>query len=878
MWRKLRKNLGPENSVLPLKSASSTASRDICFGQFVIQTGARQLLVGGQPARLGARAFDVLIALVERHDSVVSKNELLDIVWSGLVVEENNLQVHVSTLRKLLGSKAIVTLPGRGYRFSALADHAPEAAHQPENEAKRWETQSPAAHVGNLPSHLPPLFGRETELVTLFGLMKSHRLVTIAGAGGMGKTRLAQAAAFAASRDPLAFPGGVWLVELAPVKERQLVLLSVAQTVGVALDAEASADDLGERLVGRKMLIVLDNCEHVAMHVAPIVNALLRAAPQINLLATSQEPLKVPGEQVMRLGGLSLPHVDPQCEPTGGVYGAVTLFAARAREATPQFALNSENQTAIAEICRRLDGIPLAIEFAAARLSLLGVDGLRRRLDDRFRLLTTGSRLAPPRQQTLYAALEWSHALLAPDEQIVFRRLGVFRGSFGLDAAQMVAADRDYDQWAVLDHLAALVDKSLVICESAVVPRYRLLESARAFAFERLQKTGELPAAMGRLGQAVLTQFELAFARRWTAKTDELLASTLPDIDGLRAALVWAASDNGDPVHLAALVGAASWFWKPANVAAEGVSWNRTATEQIPANAPPAIEARLLLSYASLSHQSEAGKELAALHRAASLYRTCADIQGRYETLAVLAQKYIWLRELDAAAAAIAEASALYDTAWPPVMRESLLVARTYWLEVSGRAAEAEPLMTELVALMRSFGDDRKLDHALTQLAENLFVQGKAADAIVVRREVVRRIGAQRVNYAGGNLANLCAVLTFSDELDEALQIARAAFPLIQHEGALSTHADHFALLACKVGRPADGARLLGRSDANFCASGFQREESELRAVRMALQELISAMALAELDSLRGEGALMTDEAAVRAALGLDRRSAYRAR
>ena len=861
-------------------SPPGNAVNDLTFGHFVIQCAARQVQVDGKPARLGARAFDLLMTLVERRNTVVSKNELLDVVWPGLVVEENNLQVHVSTLRKLLGPQTIVTIPGRGYRFAAPPDETldgPDTSGKCDAHATRLKTSIAAARIGNLPSQLSALLGRETELAALARLLPSHRLITITGAGGMGKTRLALAAAFAVSHERSVYPEGVWLVEFAPVNDRQLVLLTLARTLGVALDADASADELAERLADSKMLIVLDNCEHLAADVATVAAALLRAAPQVRLLATSQESLKLAGEQVMRLGALSLPQDEPVNAHNNAHYGAVTLFAKRACEAMPQFVLGADNQSAVVEICRRLDGIPLAIEFAAARLPLLGIEGLRRRLDDRFRLLVGGSRLAPQRQQTLYAALEWSHALLAPDEQIVFHRLAVFKASFGLNAAQVVGAGSDYDEWVVLDHLAALVDKCLIISEPGVAPRYRLLESARAFALARLQEANELPAAMRRLAEAVLAQFQTAHAACWTVNTEQLLATTLPDLDNLRAALVWAASDAGDPAHLVALVGAANWFWKPANVAAEGVRWNRTATACIPANSPPAIEARLLLSYASLSHQSEADKELAALHRAVLLYRAIDDRRGLYESLTVLAQKHIWQHDLSAAGAAIAEAAALYEAAWPRVMREGLLTARTYWLEVSGRAAEGEPLMAELVALMRSLGDERKLDHALMQMAESLFVQGKAADAIIMRREVEQRIGQRRVNYAASNLGNLCAALTFNDELDEALQTARAAFPLIQHEGALGTCADHFALLACKMGRPADGARLLGRSDANFRASGFLREESELRAVRMTLDALRTAMSASELAARFAEGAAMTDEAAIRAALGIDRRSAERA-
>ncbi len=856
---------------------SGNTTNQLTFDGFVIQCAARQVLINGQSARLGARAFDVLMSLVERRGAAVSKNELLDLVWPGLVVEENNLQVHVSTLRKLLGPQTIVTVPGQGYRFAASLHGDFETRHSPGSGAPKPAEITAGAFAGNLPSNLPPLVGRETELASLALLLRSHRLITITGMGGMGKTRLAQAAALAARQDVSAFPDGIWLIELSPVTDQHLVLASVARAVGIALNGNAGADELAKRLADRKMLMVLDNCEHVAACVANIATAMMRSAPNVHMLATSQETLKVVDEHVMRLGALSLPVEGQERDLDNRCYGAVALFAARACEATPRFVLGGDNEAAVVEICQRLDGIPLAIEFAAARLPLLGVEGLRRRLDDRFRLLVGGSRLAPQRQQTLYAALEWSHALLAPGEQTVFQRLAVFKGSFGLGAAQIVGADGDHDEWAVLDHLAALVDKSLIVSEPGVAPRYRLLESARAFALDRLQKANDHGQAMRRLAEAVLAQFEAAHTARWAADTAALLATTLPDIDNLREALAWAASDHGDPACLSALVGAANWFWKPANAAAEGLRWNRAAIACIPAETPPAIEARLLLGFAVLSSQSEAGAELAALRRAISLYRLADDQRGVYEALTVLAQKHIWQHDLPAADTAILEAGDLYDPTWPPVMREGLLIARTYWLEVSGRAAEGEPLIADLVALMRVHGDDRKLDHALMQLAENLFVQGKAVEAIKVRREVVQRIGTRRVNYAAGNLANLCAALTFNDELNEALQTAHTAFPLIQHEGALRTYADHFALLACKLGRLGEAAQLLGRSDANFGATGFEREESELRAVRMTLDLLRGAFPARELSTLFAEGAVMTDEATVRAALGIDRRSTERA-
>ena len=546
---------------------------------------------------------------------------------------------------------------------------------------------------------------------------------------------------------------------------------------------------------------------------------------------------------MLRLGTLTLPvdespNVPVHTECADQSYGALTMFAARAREATPQFVLNHDNRAAVVEICRRLDGIPLAIEFAAARLPLLGVEGLRLRLDDRFRLLTGGSRLAPKRQQTLRAALEWSHSLLSAEEQKVFRRLGVFSGSFGLDAAQQVSAGNDFDPWAALDHLGALVDKSLVIHQSSATPRYRLLESARAFALEHLDAADEFAATARRQAGAVLMQFDAAYAALWTADSMALLDSALPDLDNLRTPLKWAAAEAGDSVQLAALVGASGWLWKPADLTAEGRHWFGVAFDRITADMPPAIEARFLLGYASLLTQAAAQKEIPALLRAASLYRAIDDRRGLYEALVTLAQKRVWLHDFDGVAQSINDAAAIFDPAWPSTMREGELAARTYLCEATGRAAEGELFMNQLVALMRASGDARKLDFALMQLAENLFIQGKVVDAIAVRREIAERIGGNRVHYAGTNLGNLCAALVFNDELDEALQAAREAIAPLQRAGALHTYADHFSLLAFKLGRHVASARLLGRANANFAASGFAREESELSAARMTTDGL----------------------------------------
>ena len=251
----------------------------------------------------------MLMALVERRDCVVSKNELLDVVWPGLIVEENNLQVHVSALRKALGSQTIVTIPGRGYRFSAPQHETLDVKPAP------LIATTAAENRGNFPAHLSPLFGRSTELSALTALLMSHRLVTITGSGGMGKTRLAQAAAFAKGHDHTNYPGGMWLIEFAQVGSRQIVLATLARVLGVTIDEDGKAEQLAARLTDRKMLIVLDNCEHVAVHIALSAAAILHRAPGIRLLATSQESLKLPDEYVMRMGALGFPVAEPPADP-----------------------------------------------------------------------------------------------------------------------------------------------------------------------------------------------------------------------------------------------------------------------------------------------------------------------------------------------------------------------------------------------------------------------------------------------------------------------------------------------------------------------------------------------------------------------------------
>ena len=411
-----------------MSATTNPAEHD--FGRVRILTAQRQLLIDEAPAKLGARAFDVLLALVEHRDRVVGKTELFDLVWPNLVVEENNLQVQISALRKLLGPRAVATIPGRGYRFTLAAVRGPnsepnsgpnsepvsepgsDASAQAMGAAASKQETPPAATQTNLPGSRPQLFGRSADVAEVKSLIQQHRLVSIIGAGGIGKTALALEVAH---RFPGEFADGVWLVELAALTSAELVPGAIAAAFNVRLPAETTAQPaLIEAFKRRKVLLVLDNCEHLIDSVVETTAALLAACPGVRVLATTQEILRLPAEQAYRLGPLAVPaSSDSSNMGDAMLYSAVELFAHRVRALERSFEVNANNVAAVVEICRRLDGIALAIEMAAARVPLLGVEGVRSRLDERFRLLSAGNRIALRRHQTLRAALEWSHGHLS---------------------------------------------------------------------------------------------------------------------------------------------------------------------------------------------------------------------------------------------------------------------------------------------------------------------------------------------------------------------------------------------------------------------------------------------------------------------------------
>jgi len=593
------------------------------FGRFRVVRHRRELLADGQPVELGGRAFDTLMALIDARGTVLGKDELVSRVWPDRIVEENNLAAQISVLRKTFGvdRHLIRTVAGRGYQFTGEIRTTAATAAGP---APSQET--------NLPEAASELIGRRVELREVTTLVTEHRLVSLVGAGGIGKTRLGlEVARHLLPR----FPEGVFVAELGPLSSPELVPATVGSALGLthvvgAVSHESVAGAIGTK----KLLLVIDNCEHVIDAAAGLAEALLRASPGASLLATSREPLRVSGEYVYRVPPLDVPAEDREDMEDVFSYDAVRLFVSRAHAAEPRYVAEGRVAAATAVICRRLDGIPLAIELAAARIAGFGVDGVAARLNDRFRLLTGGSRTALPRHQTMRATLDWSCELLSESQRAVLRRLGVFVGAFTLDAASAVAASTDISASEVVDSVANLVGKSLLSADvGGASVCYRLLETTRAYAREKLIGSAEFDHFARRHAEFYRKLFERAEAELETRPTAEWLAAYQPHIGDLRAALDWAFSRSGDAGVGVALTAASVPLWTHLSLLTEcraRVEQAIAGLGQVPDDPRRDMRLYLALGHALLHTHTSGGPEInVALTKALELAEIMDDTRYR---------------------------------------------------------------------------------------------------------------------------------------------------------------------------------------------------------------------------------------------------------
>jgi len=775
----------------------------IRFGNIEVRSAERRVLVGGVQAALGARAFDLLLVLLEHRDRTMSKGELLDLVWPGLVVEENNLQVQTSHLRKVFGATAVATIPGRGYRFTL----------QPDTDGEVGPAPAVQTDVEAHPAPEPPLLiGRDADLAALVAEVQSQPLVTVVGAGGMGKTRLAQAAA---SRLRTSFGDNVWWVELAALSDPALVASTVARTAGVQTDATHDvAKTIAVTVGARPGLLVLDNCEHLSDAVASLVSELRPRASQLRILVTSQEPLRVDGEHVYRIGPLTVP--EPDALSAEHIDGAMALMLVRVRAVDPHFKLRSGELPLLADVCRRLDGIPLAIELAAPRVPLLGLEELHRRLDDRFRLLTAGARVVLRRHQTLRATLDWSYALLGEVDRVVLRRIAIFAGSFSLEAAERVGADEVLDAWAVLESLGTLVDKSLVIVTDDTPPRYRLLETTRTYGLEKLADSGETEGLAERHAQAMVEVLagRAEGPKRWSLDA-AALATAAAELDNLRAALTWAdAAVERLPVGVR-LAGLSVRIWYVSNLMHEGLSRCMSLRQRLPAGTSAADEAALSFACGRLGAVTSRADVIDATRRSVELYRQIGDASRLYDALTVLVGSAAERGSLDEAGAAVEEGLALERPDFPPAQRGGFAWARQRWLRKSGRKEEALQAVMEQAALYREAGNEAAEMMAMGNVAHCELGLGRFDAAERHARDALARLDAIGAQGHGGHVGwSLALALVMQSKSAEAIEAAAQAWPHLRAEGDEIRLLPVVALAAAQQGRLADACRTIGCFDA----------------------------------------------------------------
>src|ERR1700733_1383855 len=479
------RNLGQPTAWARSEGSMATAINrtdgGLSFGPFKLLASERLLTKQGVPVELGARALDILVVLTSTPNEIVSKKDLLSRVWPDVIVEEGSLRFHMNGLRKALGdgqgdARYITTLPGRGYCFVAPVSRPPG----PNDNVPAITGKFPHA---NLPSRPSRVIGRDEDVLKLSAQLNASRFVTIVGSGGVGKTTVAIAVGHHLFD---AFSGALLFVDLGMLSNPELVTPGMASMLGLSVQSSDAAPNLIAYLRDKRILLILDTCEHLVEAVAPLAATIIDAAPQVHILATSREALRVEGEHIYRLDALACPPDDPRLTAAAvRSFPATQLFMERALAGGARFDVSDAEAPIVASICRKLDGVALAIELAARRVESHGLQQTAGLLDQRLTLLWQGSRTAPPRQKTLQAMLDWSFGLLTEPERAVLRRLAVFVGPFTLDAALEVITSATLDRSIVFGAIDSLVAKSIVATSPfGAMMRYRLLDTTRAYALD----------------------------------------------------------------------------------------------------------------------------------------------------------------------------------------------------------------------------------------------------------------------------------------------------------------------------------------------------------------------------------------------------------
>ncbi|HWW81297.1 MAG TPA: winged helix-turn-helix domain-containing protein [Steroidobacteraceae bacterium] len=867
----------------------------IRVGDFELYPSERVLSSEGRPVELGARAFDMLLVLVENPGRLVTKATLLDRVWPKVIVDENNLPAQIASLRRVLGAEAIRTVPGFGYRLelqvsrpeagdtvadasgatTSLGATPTSAAPVPEDVAVSTSpfvaADDPREHGPRLsvprrtwPNRLGPLVGRDDEVRDVQATLCRSCLVTVVGVAGVGKTRLAQEILARAAEKPDA---AVAWISLGPIREPQHIPSAIAIGLGLSLpDGVDGFAALSQALEHVPVLLILDCAEHLVDALATPLADLISQTQSVRALVTSQVPLGIAGEIVYRLAVLPVPDRYASQEEAARC-AAVELFAQRAGAADRKFELCATNTPLVAEICRRLDGIPLALELAAARVPALGLATLLERLDDRFRLLKLAGRAAEPRHNTLHAAFDWSYSLLPTAEQRIFNLLGTFTGSFSLKAAVTCVVDEATDASEAVDLISRLVDRSLVTVLAADPPRYTLLETARHYALGRLTAEGELQEARARMAAAVLELIDLAYEEYWSLDEAIWLHRYEPDLDNVRTAIDWALVH--DSALGVALFGSAWPLFVETDLYGEG----RTRYSQVLAllsdSLPRIRVGRFWEAIAAYDSTRQCDRARYAADLAAAKYSETSDVRSHYYALMQIA--FSWRVDTAAARAAFDAARVLEDPAWPPRVLTHGAMTEGALLMSAGKLVEARAAYERAVrlALVTS---ERQAFAASVSMVELDIACGNTAGALTLGRPLalsLRHLGRRETLFE--LLVLIFSAMLINGEIAEARSIGAELFRLALRidTSRLYTALDAMALLACEEGRYDAAARIALYADFTHEGHGLVRrrpaEERMRIAVVATLDESLGPQWRTTFDDSLG---LVDEEAACSLALG----------
>jgi predicted ATPase/DNA-binding winged helix-turn-helix (wHTH) protein len=862
----------------------ASADEIYSFGPFMLDAARRTLRSNGDLLPVGNRAFDLLLALLRRDGRLAAKSELMDIVWRDVAVEENNLNTQVLNLRKLLaahdaGTRYIVTDAGRGYRFVSPVARLHDAGAAPRQDvpapdAPGSDAPPPATarpQVGgtlpelhNLPQELNSFVGRAQELADIASRLGGRGMLTLVGAGGVGKTRCAVRIGH---QSVAGFADGVWLAELAPLAEDALVAEAVCYAVGAPVSGELPAVEVAVAFLRqRNMLVILDNCEHVLGGAAELAAELMKHCAGVKLLATSRQRLGIAGETVFRMPSLPLPPAGAAVTAESAMqFDAVRLFVARARDIAGGYRLTDDDAPAVVSICRQLDGVAMATELAAARLRILKPAEIATRLADVFRLLTDGSKTALPRQQTLRATIDWSYALLSPDEQSFLCRLSVFVDGFSMAGAGAVGAGGRIDSNDVLDLLGALVDKSLVNADtSGPATRYRMLETTRQYAREKLAQSSDT-GRFRKMAEYMARFFARAETSWPVTPTQPWLAEFAPEMENLRAAIDWAfgqagrpedsGDEGGDPALGIALVAAAGSVAEEMSLLADMKRWTAAAMPHLDETTPKSLAGWVL--YWATRHQSVFGvRELSDLRRRAiQLFREAGDAVGL--SCALRSAGIALARPGEGQGEAVAMLAEAIGVLRPLGQTKDLANALAHLGGVeylAGNKLAGRRLSEEALAMRRALGDQTGELISYINLGEFAFSDGEIDLALDYAR---RALGFARVNHVheihAAVLNNYANYLLAIDDPAGAREAAEHALQLFRALGTADyavVALEHLALVLALEHRLDDAARLYGFTDAYYRHTEQVRDPSEqLRLERLArlLSQLIPPDRLAVL-------------------------------